>query len=72
MKCTNGALGVKIGKLRNVHEEERGGRSSVVTDEIVSEVDEKIKKKRRFTTIELSLSFQQISRSLFHEIVTHR
>lgn len=56
----------------NVHDEERSGRPSIVTDEIVSKVDEKIKEDRRFTITELSLSFPQISRSLLHKIVTQK
>lgn len=54
----------------NVHDEERSGRPSIVTDELVAKVDEKIQESRRLTMTELSFSFPQISRSLLHEIVT--
>jgi histone-lysine N-methyltransferase SETMAR len=56
----------------NVHDEERSGRPSLVTDDIVSKVNEKIRENRRFTIRELSLFFPQISKSLLHEIVTEK
>uniref|UniRef100_A0A670YH07 Mos1 transposase HTH domain-containing protein n=1 Tax=Pseudonaja textilis TaxID=8673 RepID=A0A670YH07_PSETE len=56
----------------NIHDEQRSGRPSIVTDELVAKVDVKIRENRRFTVTELSLSFPQISRSLLHEIVTQK
>uniref|UniRef100_A0A670Z1V8 Mos1 transposase HTH domain-containing protein n=1 Tax=Pseudonaja textilis TaxID=8673 RepID=A0A670Z1V8_PSETE len=55
-----------------VHDEQRSGYPSIVTDELVAKVDDKIRENRRFTVTELSLSFPQISRSLLHEIVTQK
>ncbi|GFX40649.1 HTH_48 domain-containing protein [Trichonephila clavipes] len=54
----------------NVHDEEKSGRPSIVTDELVAKVDEKISENRRFTITELSPSFPQVSRTLLFEIVT--
>ena len=56
----------------NVHDEEKSGCSSVVTDELDAEVDEKIRENRRFTITELSLSFPQVSRTLLFEIVAQK
>lgn len=56
----------------NVHDEERSGRPTIVTDELVVKINEKIHENRRFTIMEFSLEFPQISRSLLHEIVTEK
>lgn len=56
----------------NVHDEDRSGRPSVVNDELVNRVNEKIRENRRFTISELSEHFTEISRSLVHEIVTEK
>lgn len=56
----------------NVHDEERSGRPSIVTDDLLAKVDEKIRENRRFTITELSLCFPQVSRTLLFEIVTHK
>ncbi|GBL97177.1 hypothetical protein AVEN_144615-1 [Araneus ventricosus] len=56
----------------NVHDEDRNGRSSLVTDELTVKIDEKIRGNRLFTIIEFSLEFPQISRSLLHEIVVKK
>jgi len=53
----------------NIHNEERSGRPTVVTDELVAKINEKVRENRRFTITELSEHFPQISRSLVHEIV---
>ena len=53
----------------NVHGDPRSGRPSVVNEDLVRAVEEKIRENRRFT-ITLSLHFPQISRSLLHEIVS--
>jgi len=54
----------------NVHDDPRSGRPSVVNEDLVRAVDEKIRENRRFTITSLSLHFTQISRSLLHEIVS--
>lgn len=56
----------------NVHDEERSGRPSLVTDELVQTVDAKVRENRRFTMAELSTDFPQISKTLLYEIVTAR
>jgi len=54
----------------NVHDDPRSGRPSVVNEDLVRAVEEKIRKNRRFTITSLYLHFPQISRSLLHEIVS--
>ncbi|GFW10402.1 HTH_48 domain-containing protein [Trichonephila clavipes] len=41
-----------------IHDEPRSGRPSVITDDLVNAVDEKIRKDRRFTISILALEFQ--------------
>jgi transposase len=53
----------------NVHEDPQSGRPTVVNEDFVRAVEEKIQENRRFTISSLSLYFLQISRSLLHEIV---
>jgi len=54
----------------NVHDDPQSGRPSVVNEDLVLAVEEKIRENRRFTITSLSLHFSQISRSLLHEIVS--
>ncbi|KAL4104946.1 hypothetical protein QTP88_020222 [Uroleucon formosanum] len=56
----------------NVHDEEKSGRPSIGTDDLVAKVDEKIRENRRFTITELSLCFPRISRTLLFEIVSQK
>ncbi|GBO19683.1 hypothetical protein AVEN_146559-1 [Araneus ventricosus] len=56
----------------NVHDEARSGRPSVVNDGLVAKVNEKIRENSRFTIRMLCDEFPQISRTVFHEIVTNR
>ncbi|GFV27142.1 HTH_48 domain-containing protein [Trichonephila clavipes] len=58
----------KNGRI-NVHDEEKSGRPSIVTYELVAKVHETIRENCRFTITELSLSFPQVLRTLF-EILT--
>jgi transposase len=53
----------------NVHDNDRSGRPSLVTADLLDQVNEKIRENRRFTMSELSKHFPHISRSLLHEIV---
>lgn len=48
---------------------ERSCRPSIVTDELVSKKNEKIRENRRSTISQLSLHFPQIARRLLHGIV---
>lgn len=53
----------------NVHDEERSGRPSLITEELRC-IDEKVRSNKRYTISDLSMNFPNISRSLLHEIVT--
>lgn len=55
---------------QSVHDEERIGRPSLVNDDLLELVRQRIIENRRFTLTDLSSHFPQISRSLLHEIVT--
>ena len=55
----------------NVHDETRSGRPSLVNDDLVRKVNERVRDDRRFTISDLSLHFPQISRTLlFYDIVS--
>jgi transposase len=54
----------------NVHDEERSGRPSLVTDDLRKDVNATIEEHRRFTISELHEQFPVVSRSLIQEIVT--
>jgi len=55
----------------NVHDPRRG-RPSVVNEDLVRAVAEKIRENKRFTITSLSLHFPQIPRSLLHEILSDK
>jgi len=48
----------------NVYDEARSGRPSLVHDDLVHKVNERVHDDRRFTISDLSLHFLQISRTL--------
>jgi len=50
----------------NVHDEARSGRPSLVNDDLVRKVNERVRDNRRFTISDLSLHFPRISRALRH------
>jgi len=52
----------------NVHDEARIGRPSLVNDDLVREVNERVLDDRRFTISDLSLHFPQISRAIIYNI----
>lgn len=54
----------------SVHDDQRSGRPSIVTDEIVEKIENALRDDRRVTVDELSAMFPQISRSLLHETIT--
>ncbi|GBN02920.1 hypothetical protein AVEN_193502-1 [Araneus ventricosus] len=58
---------VKDGR-RNVHDDERNGRPSAITEDLTQKVDGKVRENRRFTIS--SDEFPQVSRSVLHGIVT--
>jgi len=53
-----------------VHDETRIGRPSLVNDDLVLKVNERVRDDRRFTISDLSLHFPQISRTLPYDIVS--
>jgi len=54
----------------NVHDEALSGRPSLVNDDLVRKVKERVRDDRRFTISDLSLQFTQISRALLCDIVS--
>ncbi|GBN45212.1 hypothetical protein AVEN_186090-1 [Araneus ventricosus] len=56
----------------NVPDEARSGRPSVVNDDLVAKVNEKIRENRRFAIRMICDEFPQISKTVLHEIVTNR
>jgi hypothetical protein len=55
-----------------VHDDPRSGRPSVINEDLVRAVEEKIQENRRFSISPLSLHFPQILLSLLHEIVSDK
>jgi len=54
----------------NVHDEARSGCPSLVNDDLVRKVNEKVRDDRSFTISDLSLHFPQISRTILYDIVS--
>jgi len=54
----------------NVHDEARSGRPSLVNDDLVRKVNERVRDVRRFTISDLSLHFPHISSTLLYDIVS--
>jgi len=54
----------------NVHDEARSGRPSLMNDDLVRKVNERVRDDRRFTISDLSVHFPQISRTLLYDIVS--
>jgi len=54
----------------NVHDEAQSRRPSLVNDDLVRKVNERVRDDRRFTISDLSLHFPQISRTLLYDIVS--
>ncbi|GBN00672.1 hypothetical protein AVEN_201173-1 [Araneus ventricosus] len=54
----------------NGHDEERSGRPSVITEDLVQKVNGKVQEYRGFKISSLSNEFPQVSRSVLHGIVT--
>jgi hypothetical protein len=59
-----------MGGQTNVYNEERSGKPSAVSDDLVQTVGQKMCKRWHFTIPELLREFPQISRSFLHEIIT--
>lgn len=56
----------------DTHDEERSGRPSVVLEELVQQVNEKIRSDRRVTLDSLHEMFPHISRTVMGEIVSEK
>jgi transposase-like protein len=56
----------------SVHNYPQSGRPSVVNEDLVRAVEEKIQENRRLAISSLSLHFSQILRSLLHEIASDK
>jgi len=54
----------------NLHDEARSGRPSLLNDDLVRKVNERVRDDRRFTISDLSLNFPQISRTLLYDMVS--
>ena len=54
----------------NVHDEARSGRPSLMNDDLVRKVNERVRGDRRFTIFDLSLHFPHISRTLLYDTVS--
>jgi len=54
----------------NVHDEARSERPSSVNDDLVHNVNERVRDDRRFTISDLSLHYSQISNTLLYDIVS--
>ena len=54
----------------NVHDEARSGRPSVVNDDLVRKLNERVRDDRRFTISDQSLHFPHISGTLLYDTVS--
>ena len=68
MACFGNGLGCS---MKDVHEEARSGRPSLVNDDLVRKFNERARDDRRFTISDLPLHFPQISRTVLHDIVSN-
>ena len=53
-----------------MHDEVQSRRPSLVNDDLVHKVNERVHDNRRFTISDLSLHFPQISRTLLYDTVS--
>ncbi|GFT90519.1 HTH_48 domain-containing protein [Trichonephila clavipes] len=56
----------------NVHDEPLSGGPSVITDDLVNAVDEKIREDRRFTISTLALEFSNVGRTILNKVVSEK
>jgi len=52
----------------NVYDEARSGRPFLMNDDLVRNVNKRVRDDRRFTISDLSLHFPQISRTLLYDM----
>jgi hypothetical protein len=57
---------------KNVHDEERCGRPSVASDDLIQSVDQKVCERWCFTVSEFSCEFPHISHTVLYEIIIDR
>ena len=57
-------------RRENVHDEARSGLPSLVNDDLVHKVNERVRDDRRLAISDLSLHFPQISRTPLYDIVS--
>ena len=55
----------------NIHNEVRSGHPSLVNDDLLHKVNERVRDDRHFTISDPSLHFPQISRTLLYDIVSN-
>jgi len=55
---------------KNMHDNARSGHPSLVNDDLVRKVNERVRDDRRFTISDLSLHFPQISRTILYDIAS--
>ncbi|GFT29082.1 uncharacterized protein TNCV_3587151 [Trichonephila clavipes] len=67
-KVRKGVRKFKDGRT-NVHDEERSGQPSIITQELMPAVETKIREKRRFMITPFSLEFSDVSRSVEYKIL---
>ncbi|GFU87794.1 histone-lysine N-methyltransferase SETMAR [Trichonephila clavipes] len=60
------------GRTGNVNDEPLSSRPSVITDDLVNAVDEKIRKGRLFTISTLALEFPNVGRTTLHKVVSEK
>ncbi|GFV32085.1 uncharacterized protein TNCV_1673741 [Trichonephila clavipes] len=60
------------GGRENVNDEPRFGRPSVITDDLVNAVDEKIRKGRLYFTINFSIRIFEWGRTTLHKVVSEK
>jgi len=53
-----------------LHDEAQSERPSLMNDDLLHKVNERVLDDRRFTISELSLHFPQISKALFYDIIS--
>jgi len=57
-------------RWQNLYDDARSGRPSLVDDDLLRKVNERVRDDRRFTISDLSLHFPQISRTLLYDTVS--
>jgi len=54
------------------HDEQRNGRPSILTDEVVAKIGNSVREDRRLTLDELHVFISELSRSLIHKAITEK